>query len=68
MAKKLIVGCGYLGARVAALWRARGEQVAATTRSAARAADLRALGIEPLVCDVLDGESLRSLPEAAKPR
>ncbi len=47
---KLIVGCGYLGRRVAALWRARGHTVFALTRG--RADELRALGVEPVVGDV----------------
>ena len=36
MADKLIIGCGYLGRRIAALWRAQNHRVFATTRSAAR--------------------------------
>lgn len=59
---KLIIGCGYLGIRVAALWRKEGERVVATTRS--RMVELRALGIEPIACNVLDPESCRSLPQA----
>jgi nucleoside-diphosphate-sugar epimerase len=47
---KLIAGCGYLGRRVAALWRARGHHVRALTRG--RADELRALGVEPIVGDV----------------
>jgi nucleoside-diphosphate-sugar epimerase len=62
---KLIVGCGYLGRRVAARWRRQGHRVYATTRTFARADELRALGLEPLVCDVLDPASLRALPAAA---
>ena len=27
-----VIGCGYLGSRVAALWRERGDHVVATTR------------------------------------
>jgi nucleoside-diphosphate-sugar epimerase len=61
---KLIVGCGYLGQRVAALWRGAGHTVRATTRNHRRAEEFRALGIEPVVCDVLDPASLRALPEA----
>jgi nucleoside-diphosphate-sugar epimerase len=62
----LIVGCGYLGRRVGVLLRTRGEQVAGTARSAARAGELAALGIEPVVADVLDGGSLRGLPKAER--
>jgi nucleoside-diphosphate-sugar epimerase len=58
----LIVGCGYLGKRVAALWQARGHRVFATTRR--RADELRAYGIEPLVCDLSTGAGLEALPRA----
>jgi nucleoside-diphosphate-sugar epimerase len=61
---KLIVGCGYLGRRVATLWRAAGHRVFATTRSERRADELRGLGVEPVVCDVLDPGSLAALPAA----
>lgn len=59
---KLIIGCGYLGARVAERWRGAGQRVFTTTRSAERAATLHARGFEPIVCNVLDAESLRTLP------
>jgi nucleoside-diphosphate-sugar epimerase len=59
----LIVGCGYLGRRVARRWTASGKPVAALTRR--NGAELAALGIEPVVGDVLDPLSLRELPEAA---
>jgi nucleoside-diphosphate-sugar epimerase len=58
---KLIVGCGYLGRRVAARWLSQGQRVFATTRSQTRADEVRALGIEPIVADVLDRARL-SLP------
>src|SRR5262249_43652078 len=60
---KLVVGCGYLGRRVAALWRAAGHRVFATTRGERRADELRGLGVEPVVCDVLDTARL-ALPAA----
>lgn len=59
----LIVGCGYLGRRVAARWVAQGRRVVALTRRNAGA--LAALGVEPAVGDVLDPHSLRGLPAAA---
>jgi nucleoside-diphosphate-sugar epimerase len=62
MADKLIIGCGYLGRRVAALWCAQNHRVFATTRSTARADGGGALGLKPNLCDVLDPASLRSLP------
>jgi nucleoside-diphosphate-sugar epimerase len=60
---KLIVGCGYLGRRVAARWIAAGERVVALTRGNAEA--LAALGVEPVVGDVLDRASLWDLPAAS---
>lgn len=62
MADKLIIGCGYLGKRIAARWRAQNHRVFATTRSAARASELISRGIEPIICDVLDPTSVR-LPQ-----
>lgn len=58
----LIVGCGYLGLRIARAWQNAGRHVVALTRS--RAELLRAEGIEPVVGDVLDPASLTELPEA----
>ncbi len=60
----LILGCGYLGRRVADAWTAQGHSVAALTRSAARADALCAAGIEPVLGDVTDFGSLRALPAA----
>jgi nucleoside-diphosphate-sugar epimerase len=62
-APRLIFGCGYLGRRVAAGWVARGHRVAALTRGNATA--LRAVGVEPISGDVLDRDSLRTLPAAS---
>jgi nucleoside-diphosphate-sugar epimerase len=59
----LVVGCGYLGTRVAALWRAEGRRVFATTRG--RADELRRLGVEPVVCDLVTGTGLGALPAVA---
>src|SRR6478609_3800381 len=58
----LILGCGYLGRRVAQLWMAGGQPVAALTRR--NGDQLAALGIVPVRGDVLEPESLRGLPEA----
>src|SRR6186997_3342015 len=60
---RLILGCGYLGRRVAALWLAQGLRVAGLTRRNADA--LRAVGVEPVTGDVLDPASLRDLPPAS---
>jgi nucleoside-diphosphate-sugar epimerase len=58
----LISGCGYLGRRAAALWQKRGCNVAALTRT--RREELSKLGIEPIIGDVLDPNSLTQLPAA----
>src|SRR3954471_11114093 len=52
MPSHLILGCGYLGRVVGRRWLAAGHRVAALTRSPA--AELRALGIEPVLGDVTD--------------
>ena len=59
---KLIIGCGYLGLRVARLWRDAGEAVAALTRSADRATLLAGQGFAPIVADVAHRDSLGKLP------
>jgi nucleoside-diphosphate-sugar epimerase len=64
MADKLVIGCGYLGRVVAARWKSAGDRVIATTRTPKRAAELRALGYEPVVCDVLRPASLLALPRS----
>lgn len=62
---RLIVGCGYLGQRVAERWIAAGCRVHALTRSGSRAAELAARGIEPIVADVTIADTIRDLPEVA---
>lgn len=59
---RLIVGCGYLGRRVAAHWLRSGEGVVALTRSADRARELRAMGIIPVIGDLTQADSLVGLP------
>jgi nucleoside-diphosphate-sugar epimerase len=61
---KLIIGCGYLGRRVARRWIAQKETVFALTRSADRAREFRQSGIEPVTGDVTDPAALSVLPEA----
>lgn len=57
---RLVVGCGYLGSRVARLWIDRGDRVLGVTRSRPEA--IRALGIEPVVADVTRPGSFPDLP------
>ncbi len=61
--KTLIIGCGYLGMRVARTWLTRSRDVFALTRSSANAEKLLSLGIRPIIGDVTDPDSLRSLPK-----
>jgi nucleoside-diphosphate-sugar epimerase len=49
---KLVFGCGYLGRRVARLWRQQGDEVLAVTRSADKGALLSGEGIRPIVGDL----------------
>lgn len=63
--KKLIFGCGYLGLRVAKRWIEGGDQVAALTRSDTRASEFKRIGIEPILGDICEPDSLRSLPKAS---
>lgn len=60
--RALVIGCGYLGQRVAALWQAQGQTVFAVTRSADRAREFAARGWTPVVADVCDAASLQALP------
>lgn len=46
---KLILGCGYVGSRVAQQWLAAGHRVMAVTRSESSAAALHANGLVPIV-------------------
>ncbi|MEZ6068769.1 MAG: SDR family oxidoreductase [Pirellulales bacterium] len=59
---KLIVGCGYLGMRVARRWLDAGSTVYAVTRSPARADEFRRLGLLPIIADVTDAAGIPPLP------
>ncbi len=63
---KLVVGCGYLGLRVARRWRDAGQRVATVTRSSERAEALASEGFVPIVADVTRrstlGRTLSELP------
>jgi nucleoside-diphosphate-sugar epimerase len=62
----LIVGCGYVGRRVAAAEQTRGNRVSALARSPESAEALRALGIESVRGDLDDPESLVGLDVAGQ--
>jgi nucleoside-diphosphate-sugar epimerase len=55
----LILGCGYLGARVASLWRQQNRHVFAATRNPGNLPP----DVDPILCDVLQPASLRTLPQ-----
>jgi nucleoside-diphosphate-sugar epimerase len=61
---KLILGCGYLGRRVAGRWRAMGHEVHGLVRHAEHAHQIAAEGIRPIVADVTEPATLRALPPA----
>lgn len=54
---RLIVGCGYVGERVADRWKKQGDRVLAVTRSAVRASSFERRGWEPFIWDWLDPRS-----------
>lgn len=60
---KLVVGCGYLGSRVAQAWRDAGHRTLVTTRSPERMRDFERQGFEPLLVDVTDSSTLSQLPQ-----
>lgn len=61
---RLVIGCGYLGERVAQRWLAEGSVVHCVTRSLDRARRLESLGFEPFVGDVTQPDTLVALPAA----
>ncbi len=62
--RKLLIGCGYLGERVAWEWLRQGDEVWALTRSTSNAERFASFGLRPVIGDVLDPDSLRKLPTA----
>jgi nucleoside-diphosphate-sugar epimerase len=64
----LLVGAsGAIGSRLIPQLTERGHQVTGTSRSAAKAGQLRSLGAEPAVLDVLDAGGVRALVAKARP-
>ena len=64
----LVVGAsGIIGRRLVPQLAERGHQVTGTSRSAARGGQLRSLGAEPAVLDVLDAGAVRDLVAATRP-
>ena len=62
MTDVFIVGCGYVGFRVAQKVKARGQRVAALARSAASRARLQSAGIQSVAGDLDVANSLSDLP------
>jgi hypothetical protein len=60
-------GSGVIGRRIIPLLAADGHAVAGMTRSPGKAAELEALGAEPVVCDVFDAGALRDAVAAFAP-
>jgi nucleoside-diphosphate-sugar epimerase len=64
----LVVGAsGVIGTRLVPLLAEHGHQVTGTSRSAAKAGQLRSLGAEPAVLDVLDAGAVRAVVAQARP-
>jgi nucleoside-diphosphate-sugar epimerase len=60
-------GAGALGRRLVPQLVGRGHEVTATTRSASKAGELRALGARPVVVDGLDGVAVGQAVAEAQP-
>src|SRR2546430_1069657 len=58
---------GVIGRQLVPALAREGHHVVGMTRSDAKVASLRALGAEPVICDVYDAERLRQVVEDARP-
>jgi nucleoside-diphosphate-sugar epimerase len=58
----LIVGCGYVGARVASRLYDLGNEVFTVTRSSERAQDFAARGWTPVIADVMNPAAIAAAP------
>lgn len=59
---RLIVGCGYVGKRLAEYWKTQGDdEVFATTRSPSRAKEFEKAGYKPVIWDITK-ENAEPLP------
>ena len=61
---KLVVGCGYLGQRVARFWRDSGDTVHVVTRSSRQANQWKDQGFLPIVQDITHPQGVDAWPEA----
>lgn len=62
---RILIGCGYLGSRIAKLWRAAGDDVIATSRSGELPLEMLDAGVFPARADVIDPETLKWLSVAS---
>ncbi len=62
----LIIGCGDVGVRIARQIKARGGEVSGLARSVESAERLRNFGVEPVMGNLDDAESLKTLPLSGK--
>ena len=61
---RLVFGCGYLGFRVARLWKSQGDDVYAVTRSLTNAKIMEKEGIIPVIADITKSDTVQGLPHA----
>lgn len=61
---RLVLGCGYLGLRVARLWKSKGDDVYAVTRSKINAEKFEKVGIIPVIADITESHTVKELPKA----
>lgn len=59
----LIIGCGYLGKRVATHWKSQGHDVYALTRSDENAEEFSRQGWQPIIGDITSPETLTKFPK-----
>jgi nucleoside-diphosphate-sugar epimerase len=59
---KLIIGCGYVGQRLASYWHDRGAHVFAVTRRSERAEEFRRRGWTPLIFDITNPGTIDPIP------
>lgn len=62
---RILIGCGYLGSRIAKLWRTAGVDVIATSRGEKSTHELLSSGAFPARADVTKPDTLTWLPAAS---
>lgn len=65
MATRVLIGCGYLGSRIAKLWRAAGDDAIATSRSGELPLEMLDAGVFPARAEVTQPETLKWMPVAS---